>query len=197
MFSGCQFSLYPVTDRFVQIILGALEVLKGRTDARIETDDISTLIVGPSEQVFAAVQAVFLKACAETDHVVINATFSRGCPGEPDDPICQPDSATKSDAAKAVAIEDLTKLESSGVPVKAQFALYPLGVPDYMDTIYAEIEATKTEGVFKRGKHFVTRIGGDANQVFAALQAAFDRAAEHAEHVVLTTTLLHDVPIII
>ena len=48
MFSGAQISLYPMSDGFVGIILGALQALDPyRSDFRIETDDVSTLIVGP------------------------------------------------------------------------------------------------------------------------------------------------------
>ena len=50
MFSGAQISLYPMSDDFVGIITGALSALDPyREHLRIETDDISTLIVGPPE----------------------------------------------------------------------------------------------------------------------------------------------------
>ena len=55
MFSGAQISLYPMTDRFVDVILSALPALDPyREKLRIETDDISTLIVGTPDIVFAA-----------------------------------------------------------------------------------------------------------------------------------------------
>jgi len=48
MFAGAQISLYPMTDGFVDVILSSLSALDPWRDRlRIETDDISTLIVGP------------------------------------------------------------------------------------------------------------------------------------------------------
>src|SRR5690606_4459321 len=96
MFVGCQFSLYPMTDRFVDVILDAVKGLQDRDDLRVETDDLSTLVVGPVGPMFAAVEQAFLAAAARADHVVLNATFSRGCPGEPDDPICTPEATAES-----------------------------------------------------------------------------------------------------
>jgi len=55
MFSGAQVPRYPMTDKFVDVIvasLGALDPWRGRL--RIETDDISTLIVGPPEMLLPA-----------------------------------------------------------------------------------------------------------------------------------------------
>ena len=47
MFVGAQISLYPMTDGFVPVILSSLTALDPwRSQLQIETDDISTLIVG-------------------------------------------------------------------------------------------------------------------------------------------------------
>ena len=55
MFAGAQVSLYPMTDGFVDVILSSLSALDPyRERLRIETDDISTLIVGPPEVLFPA-----------------------------------------------------------------------------------------------------------------------------------------------
>ena len=87
MFSGAQISLYPMTDDFVGVILGALGALDPRRDRlRIETDDISTLLVGPPEVLFPAMRDLFVAAAKSGKHCVLSAAVSRGCPGEPDDP---------------------------------------------------------------------------------------------------------------
>lgn len=53
MFSGAQISLYPMTGEFVGVITGALGALDPyRNQLRIETDDISTLLVGPPDTLF-------------------------------------------------------------------------------------------------------------------------------------------------
>ncbi|MGB3689641.1 MAG: YkoF family thiamine/hydroxymethylpyrimidine-binding protein [Jannaschia helgolandensis] len=90
MFAGAQVSLYPMTDEFVDVILSSIGALDPwRDQLRIETDDISTLIVGPPEVLFPALRDLYATAAAAGTHVVLRATLSRGCPGEPDDPICQ------------------------------------------------------------------------------------------------------------
>ena len=87
MFSGAQISLYPMSDDFIGIILGAIKALDPyRPQFRIETDDISTLIVGPPEQLFPAMRDLFVAAAQSGTHCVLSAAVSRGCPGEPDDP---------------------------------------------------------------------------------------------------------------
>ena len=63
MFSGAQISLYPMADDFVGVILGALGALDPYRDRlRIETDDISTLLVGPPEVLFPALRDLFVAA---------------------------------------------------------------------------------------------------------------------------------------
>ncbi len=90
MFAGAQVSLYPMTDGFVDVILSSLSALDPwRDQLRIETDDISTLIVGPPEVLFPALRDLYARAAETGTHIVLRATLSRGCPGEPDDPICQ------------------------------------------------------------------------------------------------------------
>lgn len=90
MFAGAQVSLYPMTDGFVDVIMLSLDALDPWRDRlRIETDDISTLIVGPPEVLFPALRDFYAAAASSGQHVVLRATLSRGCPGEPDDPICQ------------------------------------------------------------------------------------------------------------
>src|SRR5258706_8859860 len=91
MFSGAQISLYPMTDGFVDVILGAIAALDPyRPFMRIETDDISTLIVRPPEKLFPAMRDLLAAAAGRDVHCVLAATVSRGCPGEPAAPICTP-----------------------------------------------------------------------------------------------------------
>ena len=91
MFSGAQISLYPMCDDFVAVILGAISALDPYRDRfRIETDDVSTLIVGPPDELFPAMRDLFAAAAKSGVHCVLSAAVSRGCPGEPDDPRCTP-----------------------------------------------------------------------------------------------------------
>lgn len=186
MMIGCQFSLYPMTDRFIAVILDAIADLKTQEDLRVETDDLSTLLVGTSDKIFTAVENCFLKASQSADHVVLNVTFSRGCPGEPDDPCCQP-LIMETKNIKSLKKQSIKK--TSGIQVAAQFALYPFGSKKYMAVIYREIEQAKKTRVTVKPKNFCTRLDGDATNVFATLKQAFDNTAEDVAHVVLTATI--------
>jgi hypothetical protein len=80
------------------------------------------------------------------------------------------------------------------VAVACQWSLYPLGIPNYMDVIYREIERTKAAGVFTRGQHFVSRLDGDLNAVLGAIRRSFDEASRSAAHVVAHVTLSANSP---
>ncbi len=182
---GCQFSLYPMTDRFIPIVVDIISDIKMRRDIQITSDDISTMLIGPSDTIFSLIASCLLKASQKTNHVVVNVTFSRGCPGEPDDGCCAPtDTLQKLPFSKSKT--SLKRL--SGMPVSAQFALYPMGNKNYMDVIYQEIEEVK-KIVSTTPKHFCTRLDGDIKDVFMALENAFDHAGESTSHVVLTATI--------
>src|SRR3954470_16935278 len=140
MFAGAQVSLYPMTDDFVGIIVDAIGALEPyRPDFRIETDDVSTLLVGPPDRLFPAMRDLFTTAARQGAHCVLAATVSRGCPGEPDDPICTPIAAIGSGEPLAARIEAALATVASapalGQRIAAQFSLYPLG-DGHMDEIY-------------------------------------------------------------
>lgn len=199
MFSGAQISLYPMCDDFVGVILRALSAMDSyRPNFRIETDDISTLIVGPPEQLFPAMRDLFASAAASGVHCVLSATVSRGCPGEPNDPICTPISggghelslAERIGAAR-VHVDGAKKL---GQEVAAQFSLYPLGEGHHMDEIYGCIDFLKISGVFDRSKNFCTKLRGDTGPVFATLSEAFLRFGAPQGHVALDFTVSANSP---
>ncbi|WP_445501514.1 YkoF family thiamine/hydroxymethylpyrimidine-binding protein [Microvirga sp. G4-2] len=190
MFSGAQVSLYPMSDDFVGIILEAIKALDPyRPTFRIETDDISTLLVGPPDQLFPAMRDLFVSAARRGPHCVLAATVSRGCPGEPDDPICTPIADVSFDKPLAeriaAALGAVEAAPRTGQSVAAQFSLYPLGSGHHMDEIYGCIEFLKLSGVFDRSKNFCTKLRGDAGPVFATLSEAFLRFGAPQGHVAL------------
>jgi len=199
MFSGAQLSLYPMADDFVRIILDAIKALDPyRPSFRIETDDISTLLVGPPELLFPAQRDLFVAAARNGRHCVLSATVSRGCPGEPDDPICQPIAGGWTDnplaERKAQARRHVGDAQATGQAVAAQFSLYPLGAGHHMDEIYGCIDFLKESGVFDRSKNFCTRLRGDAGPVFATLSEAFLRFGSPNGHVALDLTVSANSP---
>ena len=199
MFSGAQFSLYPMSDRFVDIILDAISALEPWKDRlRVETDDLSTLIVGNPEVLFPGLRDVFVRAAGSGTHCVLSTAVSRGCPGEPDDPICSPAVGVLSDAPLtervAAAREHVEAAPVTGVSVAAQFSLYPLGSGQHMDEIYGCIEFLKAAGIFDRSKHFCTKLRGDAGPVFAGLSQAFTSFGAPGGHVALDVTVSANSP---
>ena len=199
MFAGAQVSLYPMADGFVDVILGSLSALDPwRDEIRIETDDISTLIVGPPEVLFPALRDLYAAASASGEHVVLRATLSRGCPGEPDDPICQT-SALANPAEplaerQAGALQALGDAPEMGQAADAQFSLYVMGAGDHMAEIMGCIDFLKQSGTFDRSKNFCTRLTGDAGPVFATLQEAFCRFGPPNGHVTIDLTVSANSP---
>jgi hypothetical protein len=199
MFSGAQVSLYPMTDDFVGVITGALGALDPyRERLRIETDDVSTLLVGPPEVLFPALRDLFVTAAATRAHAVLRATLSRGCPGEPDDEICQTaalgtpqEPLASRQAAALAAVRDA---EAAGEEAAAQFSLYVMGGGDHMAEIYGCIDFLKGSGVFDRAKNFCTRLRGDAGPVFATLAQAFCRFGPPEGHVTIDLTVSANSP---
>ena len=121
MFSGAQISLYPMCDDFVSLILGSLSALDPyRSQLRIETDDLSTLLVGPPEVLFQAMRDLFVAVSKSGKHVVMHATISRGCPGEPDAEICTPSTKLGGEAEEGKverALEAVNKASETGQEV--------------------------------------------------------------------------------
>ncbi|PZM09840.1 YkoF family thiamine/hydroxymethylpyrimidine-binding protein [Rhizobium tubonense] len=199
MFSGAQVSLYPMSGNFAEIILNAVKGLDPYRDVlRIETDDISTLMVGPPDVLFSAMRDLFVIAAKSGEHCVLSAAVSRGCPGEPDDPACgatlrEGDTsplAERIGAALATVLATPTKDQA----VAAQFSLYVMGTDSHMDEIYGCIDFLKRSGTFDRSKNFCTRLRGDAGTVFATLQEAFCRFGPPEGHVTLDITISANSP---
>ena len=172
-FFGARFSLYPMTDRYVAVILDAI---KGLRDAglEVETDDVSTFIGGDRDRVFGELTRVFAAAARTGEHVVMTILLSHGCPGE---------TYCESTGEIRVPAQTTAGKAQSGVAVSAQWSLYPLGSSGYMDVIYREIDRTKGANVFRKGRHFVSQLGGDLHAVLATVRASFDAACHDVPHV--------------
>lgn len=199
MFSGAQIALYPMTDDFVGVILGSLSALDPYRDRfRFETDDLSTVMVGPAEDLFAAMRDLHMAASRGGVHCVLHATVSRGCPGEPDDPICAPirgrEANTPLDQRIDAALAAVKGAVATGQHVTSQLSLYPLGAAHHMDEIYGCIDFMKRSGVFGRPKNFCTTLRGDAGPVFATLSEAFLRFGSPEGHLALDLTVSANSP---
>lgn len=194
MFIGAQVSLYPMTSDFVRVILSGLEALAPYRDRlRIETDDISTLMIGSPEPLLDAIRDLFARAAQDPAHVTMHVTLSRGCPGEPDDASCrcevlaaaQDRTLAERQAEARVAVSLAPRL---GIEIDVQFSLYVLGADRHMDEIYGCIDFLKASGTFLRSKNFCTRLRGDAGAVFETVRQAFLRFGPAEGHVTVDLT---------
>lgn len=188
-----------MTDRFVDVILSSLGALDPWRDRlRIETDDISTLVLGPPEVLFPALRDLYVQAAATGAHVVLRATLSRGCPGEPDDPICRTGAMANPDEPLDRRLENalaaITATPERGQTADAQLSLYVMGAGEHMAEIMGCIDFLKQSGTFDRSKNFCTRLTGDAGPVFATLQQAFCRFGPPDGHVTIDLTVSANSP---
>ncbi len=176
---GCRFSLYPMSNHFVDIIMDALSKVD-TSKVWSKTDDVSTCIRGRMEHVFDVTKAIFLQAANSGEHVVLNGTFSIGCPGD-----------TEGDVFMSENDQRMNEMNSAAIPIQtaAQFALYPMGTTDYMKKIYGAVEIAQEHGTFGGGVHYASRLDGDANRVFATLEQSFTHTQESVSHVVMTVNL--------
>lgn len=179
--SGCRFTLYPMCDNFIDIILGSLK----KTDTSAvwsETDALSTVYRGKLAYVADAVQALFLNAYRPGVHMALEGQFSKGCPGD-----VSGDSVLnrEGDAPNAALVKDIH------FPVHCKLALYPLGDADYIDEIAKVWYMAQNEGLNPKTIHYATRIDGDVQDVFAYLVHVCElmENAPNVHHYVLHFTM--------
>ncbi|WP_088006868.1 YkoF family thiamine/hydroxymethylpyrimidine-binding protein [Indiicoccus explosivorum] len=174
---GFRFSLHPMSDRFIDIIKGALH----ETDTSqvwMHTDDVSTVIRGKQPHVFNVAKALTLHSAKTGEHVALSGTFSAGCPGD-----------TEGDVYLE-ADDELQNRDDRNQYVSSQFALYPMNNPDYMAIIYREVDRAKARGVFNDSMHYASGIHGDIHDVFAFYEEAFTHArSSQFPHLVMTVSM--------
>lgn len=181
--AGCQFTLFPMSDRFVDIILSSLQEVDS-SKVWMHTDDVSTCIRGKRVQLFDVTKALFLHAAKTGVHVAMSGTFSIGCPGDSTGDVYM----DESNQVMNQAAESLS--QSAG----CRFSLYPLGREDYMEQIYQQIDWSKTAGVDVSHSHYATRLDGDVHNIFRVLEQCFEQVQQQVSHVTMTFTISANSP---
>lgn len=179
--SGCRFTLYPMCDNFIDIILGGLE----RVDTSAvwsETDALSTVYRGKLDYVMDAVSALFASVWTEGVHMAIEGQVSKGCPGD----VSGDSKLTYEGEAPNRAI-----VEAATQPCLCKLALYPMGVGDYIDDIARVWRMAEDRGLNPQTIHYATRIEGSIRDVFAFLTdvCKLMEASESVHHYVLHFTI--------
>lgn len=181
---GLRFSLYPMSSQFVEIIKSTLKEVD-TSKVWMHTDDISTCIRGKMEHVFDVAKAMYLHAAKTGEHIVLNGTFSIGCPGD-----SEGDSYMSEDDVR----NNEQKVANLQIEAPTQFALYPMNNEKYMQIIADVCEIAREKGTFTGGVHYASRLDGDAHQVFSTLEEAFRFTQEHVSHVTMTVNISANSP---
>lgn len=182
--TGASFSIQPMSDQFITIIKSALEETD-TSKVHLKTDDVTTTVKGKLVHVFDVTKAIFLHAAKTGEHVAFQATYSLGCPGDSRDEVYK-----EADDAP-LNVEAVKDIKQS---LAAKFSLYPLGGGDYMDIIYAQIEAMK-EYVTVSSANYSTRLDGEAQAIFRGLEQVFTATVDGgSNHTVMTVSISANSP---
>lgn len=199
---GARISVHPHTDRFVDVILGALADVEeaGLTEGlELSTDEVSTYVgalQAPGEQRLARYVAGLVAAAARRSdggHVVAHVLLSRGCPGEVSCDL----------SVTGLATVEPVDVEATGVQAAAQWSLYPLldaagaGTPgaaasesgEHMAHIEKAIAAAQQRGTASAAAHYATMLRGDVADVVATAVDAWASVGEVVPHVVTHLTI--------
>ena len=187
--TGCRFSLAPMSDDFIDIILSSIADVD-TSKVWSSTDEFSTVYRGRRIHVLDALKACFIRSFRQGVHMTMNALITEGCPGD-----AQKDAALED----AVWAEDDTLANEPTIaevhfPAAAKIELYPLGRADYMEQIEHVIEMAKDRGVFDRSEHYVTVVKGDVQELFGYFGAAAEYCGNNLEHYALEITVAVNFP---
>lgn len=177
--TGCRFSLSPMTDSFVEIILDAVK--KTRTEkVWQETGKLSTIYRGRQIHVEDALKGCFINAYREGVHMTLEATYSKGCPGD-----------IKGDSFMAADDELLNEPEIKDVhfPVAAKISLYPMGIPDYMKYIAEVVNHAIDLGIYEKSAHYCTVLSCDVQQLFDYIHYVNSYCTEKLSHYIFEVTI--------
>lgn len=179
LIAGAGFSLHPMSDDFIDVIKGSLD-MTDTSKVWMDTDDVTTTVRGKLVHVFDVTKAILCHASETGKHVAFQATYSLGCPG---------DSAGDAFLAEDNESPNKNDTENSQQYAAAKFSLYPLGGGEYMDIIYHQIEAMKNY-VSVTPAHYSTKLEGNLIHIFDGLENVFQQTVEGgSEHTVMTVSI--------
>ena len=177
--SGCRFSLSVMSDNYIDIILSALAKVDTGNVWKM-TDKLSTVYRGRQVHVEDAVKACFVHAFRPGVHMTMEATFSRGCPGD-----------TEADSFMAAGDAPLNAAGMADIhfPVACKVSLYPMGVPDYMRHIATVVNHAIDLGIYEKSSHYCTILGGDVHDLFDYFHYVNSYCSENLSHYIFEVTL--------
>lgn len=169
---ACRFTLSPMSDSFVDIILGAIGKVDGSAVSQ-RTDKLSTVYRGSRAAVEDAVKACFLYAYRPHVHMTMECAFSTAPAPEGED-------------RGAVNGE---KLGEFHFPAVGKLTLYPLGTGEvslWREKVAAE---AKERGLCREEAYDGPILAGDVQDIFDCLSAVNGLCREGLEDYTLEFTL--------
>ncbi|MBS6643765.1 MAG: thiamine-binding protein [Clostridiaceae bacterium] len=177
--TGCRFTLAPMSDRYIDIILGAIQKVD-TSKVWANTEKHSTLYRGKRIHVLDAVKACFVHAYDPGVHMTMEATFSKGCPGDTD---------AESYLAEDDALLNDASTRDIHFPVLCKISLYPMGVTNYMEHIAHIVNYAIDKGIYAGSTHYVTVLECDIQELFDYFNYVNAYCAEQISHYVFEATL--------
>ncbi|MET0161137.1 MAG: YkoF family thiamine/hydroxymethylpyrimidine-binding protein [Microbacteriaceae bacterium] len=179
---GARVTVSVMSDRYVEVILGALAATD-TTGLVVDAGDVSTYLGGSEADLLRAITQLTASVADSGHHASVSVHLSRGCPGEA---VCElPGGAGPRGVETAPG-------EATGRWTAAEWALYPLADnadADHMAGIHAAIDFAKGNGTFRGSEHFVTRLEGDVGDVLATAFAGWTLVGGDVQHVTSHLTL--------
>ncbi|MGI6068952.1 MAG: YkoF family thiamine/hydroxymethylpyrimidine-binding protein [Blautia sp.] len=177
--TGCRFTLAPMSDKFVEIILGSIRQVDTSKVWQM-TDKLSTVYRGKRIHVLDTVEACFLHAYRNEVHMTMEATISKGCPGD-----------TDADAylAEDDVLQNAPSIQDIHFPAVCKIALYPMGVTNYMEHIANVVNMAVDMNVYSKSSHYATLLEGDIQDLFRYFEAATKYCEDHLSHYVFEITV--------
>lgn len=178
------FTLFPMSEDFVDVILSALEQVD-TSKVWKETDDVSTCIRGKMDPCFWRSERDLFHAVKSGKHVAMSGTFSIGCPGDSEGHVYMDETN-----------EPMNQQNVQEIQQKAgcKFALYPMGTEDYMEKITEQIDLSKEWGVKVTPTHYATRLDGEVKDIFSAMKESFAKVQTVVNHITMTFTISANSP---
>lgn len=177
--TGCRFSIAPMSDNYINIILGAIEKVD-TSKVWSETGELSTIYRGKRVHVVDTVKSCFVQAYKENIHMTMEATFSKGCPGDSDADcfLSKDDELANEDFIKNIKFK-----------AKSKISFYPLGLEDYMTHIAHIVNLAIERGLYKKSAHYVTILEGDIGEIFSYFNEVLAYAEDNLSHYILQATV--------
>jgi len=174
--TGCRFSLAVMADDYVSKILGALEKVD-TSHVWSETDLLSTTYRGHQTNVINTLKELFVAINDDKTHLTLEATLSKGCPGD-----------IEGDIPMELAPTTVASTKKE-FPVHGKFSFYPMGEGNYMDHIACIVNLAIDKGIYDKPSHYATQLYGDVNELFDYFHEIMAYSDEHLDHFIYQITL--------